>query len=58
MKQRNISAFILDTTALHSVHMSPVVFLDHKTAGLVLGFPLLFCMEAVMKHLGLSFYAK
>jgi len=24
----------------HSIHISPVVFLDHKNAGLVLGFPL------------------
>ena len=34
------------TPISHSVNMSPVVFLDHKNAGLVLRFPLLPCIEA------------
>ena len=34
------------TPTLLSVHISPVVFLDHKYAGLVLGFPMVPCLEA------------
>ena len=33
------------TPTLRSVRISPVVFFDHKNAGLPLGFPLVHCIE-------------